>query len=69
MTTPEPELPANHLSSLLVTYTLDGRADIPATMWSPTAFMPSDGGPYTVSIPHGAKTCRSPRFARTTALR
>ncbi len=53
--TPEPELPANHLSSLLVTYTLDGRADIPATMWSPTAFMPSDGGPYTVSIPYGAE--------------
>ncbi|MXX52563.1 MAG: hypothetical protein F4Z35_00990, partial [Dehalococcoidia bacterium] len=52
--TPEPELPANQLSSLLVTYTLDGRTDIPATMWSPTAFMPSSGGPYTVSIPYGA---------------
>ena len=49
-----PQLPANQLSSLLVTYTLDGRADIPATMWSPSAFMPSDGGPYTVSIPFGA---------------
>ena len=52
--TPEPEVPANQLSSLLVTYTLDGRTDIPATMWSPTAFMPGDGGPYTVSIPFGA---------------
>lgn len=52
--TPEPEVPANQLSSLLVTYTLDGRTDIPATMWSPSAFMPSDGGPYTVSIPYGA---------------
>ncbi len=52
--TPEEELPANQLSSLLVTYTLDGRTDIPATMWSPMAFMPGDGGPYTVSIPFGA---------------
>ena len=54
VTPPEDELPANQLSSLLVTYTLDGRTDIPATMWSPTAFMPSSGGPYTVSIPFGA---------------
>ena len=52
--TPEDELPANQLSSLLVTYTLDGRTDIPATMWSPNGFMPSSGGPYTVSIPFGA---------------
>ena len=52
--TPDPVLPANQLSSLLVTYTLDGQTDIPATMWSPTAFMPGDGGPYTVSIPFGA---------------
>ncbi len=54
VTQPEDELPANQLSSLLVTYTLDGQTDIPATMWSPTAFMPSSGGPYTVSIPFGA---------------
>ena len=52
--TPEEELPANQLSSLLVTYTLDGRTDIPATMWSPNGFMPGSGGPYTVSIPYGA---------------
>ena len=47
-----PVQPANTLSSLVVTYTLDGRTDIPATL--DPEFMPESGGPYTAIIPHGA---------------
>ena len=50
--TPDPDLPPNTLSSLVVTYTLDGVADITVTL--DPEFDPTDSGPYTASIPHGA---------------
>ena len=50
--TPDPASPPNTLSSLVVTYTLAGRTDIPVTL--DPEFDPNDGGPYTASIPHGA---------------
>ena len=54
--TPDPDLPPNTLSSLVVTYTLDGRTDIQVTLESAagSGFDPNSGGPYTASIPYGA---------------
>lgn len=50
--TPDRDTPPNTLSSLVVTYTLDGVEDIPATLTP--EFEPTNAGPYSASIPHGA---------------
>ena len=50
--TPDPDLAPNTLSSLVVTYTLDGNTDIPATLTP--EFDPTERRPV-----HGLHTARS----------